>query len=254
MTEVRQWQQDFGDEIDLMIQKLEELISKYNEAKAAKMNVGDGGGPETITEEAPETETEDTQTDNASSTEAEAANMASDAEELLRRVHTANLGGYKADGSAGGWKNYARSEGYSEEVISLVFKALNDSKAGGGYSYFYGKAKELLGLASGGYTGEWGPEGRLALLHQKELVLNPQDTENFLAGINILREITRMIDLQANAMASPMGFAMPFASHGGSGLEQNVHISASFPGVQDRNEIEIALRSLVNEASQFVLE
>lgn len=254
MIEVRQWQQDFGDEIDLMIQKLEELISKYNEAKAAKMNVGDGGGPETITEEAPETETEDTQTDNASSTEAEAANMASDAEELLRRVHTANLGGYKADGSAGGWKNYARSEGYSEEVISLVFKALNDSKAGGGYSYFYGKAKELLGLASGGYTGEWGPEGRLALLHQKELVLNPQDTENFLAGINILREITRMIDLQANAMASPMGFAMPFASHGGSGLEQNVHISASFPGVQDRNEIEIALRSLVNEASQFVLE
>ena len=90
--------------------------------------------------------------------------------------------------------------------------------------------------------------------HQKELVLNPDDTENFLAGINILREITRMIDLQANAMASPMGFAMPFASHGGSGLEQNVHISASFPGVQDRNEIEIALRSLVNEASQFVLE
>lgn len=255
MTEVRQWQQEFGDEIDLMIQKLEELILKYNEAKAAKMNTGDGSGPKTTTtEEVPETETEDTQTDNTSSTEAEAANMASDAEELLRRVHTANLGGYKADGSAGGWKNYARSEGYSEEVISLVFKALNDSKAGGGYSYFYNKAKELLGLASGGYTGEWGPEGRLALLHQKELVLNPQDTENFLAGISILREITRMIDLQANAMASPMGFAMPFASHGGSGLEQNVHISASFPGVQDRNEIEIALRSLVNEASQFVLE
>ena len=85
------------------------------------------------------------------------------------------------------------------------------------------------------------------------MVLNSQDTENFLAGINILREIARMIDLQANAMASPMGFSMPFASSH-NGLEQNVHISASFPGVQDRNEIEIALRSLVNEASQFVLE
>jgi hypothetical protein len=97
--------------------------------------------------------------------EAEAKNIANNAADLLERVHTANLGGYKADGSTGGWKGYARAAGYSEEVIGLVSKALNDSKAGGGYSYFYNKAKELLGLASGGYTGEWGPEGRLAMLH-----------------------------------------------------------------------------------------
>jgi hypothetical protein len=30
----------------------------------------------------------------------------------------------------------------------------------------------LLGFASGGYTGAWGPDGRLAMLHEKELVLN----------------------------------------------------------------------------------
>jgi hypothetical protein len=33
------------------------------------------------------------------------------------------------------------------------------------------------------------------MLHQKELVLNAHDTENFLAGITILREITKAITL-----------------------------------------------------------
>jgi hypothetical protein len=35
-------------------------------------------------------------------------------------------------------------------------------------------------LATGGYTGAWGATGRLAILHEKELVLNKQDTLNIL--------------------------------------------------------------------------
>jgi hypothetical protein len=34
-------------------------------------------------------------------------------------------------------------------------------------------------------------------------------------------------------------------------LEQNVHIEASFPSVTDHNEIEEALNTLVNRASQY---
>jgi len=34
-------------------------------------------------------------------------------------------------------------------------------------------------------------------------------------------------------------------------LDQNVHITAEFPNVQDHNEIEMALTSLVNRASQY---
>jgi hypothetical protein len=49
--------------------------------------------------------------------------------------------------------------------------------------------------ATGMYTGEWGDSGRLAVLHQKELVLNAKDTENFLDGIGVLRQITNQIDL-----------------------------------------------------------
>ena len=114
--------------------------------------------------------------------------------------------------------------------------------------------KPIVGFRTGGYTGVWGPEGKMAMVHEKELVLNSDDTINFLAGVNILREIAKMIDLQAANMAMLHSFTLPMSVSSGGALEQNVHISASFPGVQDRNEIEIALRSLVNEASQFVLE
>lgn len=250
MDAVWDWQEEYAAAIREMIIANEELIRSMMEVATAQGVDNNLSSPMDESEVTEETQTPDTSNIGM---ETKAANMASDAEELLKRVHTANLGGYKADGSAGGWKDYARAAGYSEEVISLVSKALNDSKAGGGYGYFYNKAKELLGLASGGYTGEWGPEGRLALLHQKELVLNSQDTENFLAGINILREIAKAIDLQATAMSSPSAFNIPFATSGNGALEQNVHIAASFPAVQDRNEIEFALRNLVNDASQFIM-
>jgi hypothetical protein len=36
---------------------------------------------------------------------------------------------------------------------------------------------------TGGYTGDWGSDGRLAVVHEKELILNPGDTANFLSAI-----------------------------------------------------------------------
>jgi len=49
------------------------------------------------------------------------------------------------------------------------------------------------------YTGEWGPEGKLAILHEKELVLNKDDTENFLKALEIVKNnfdvMTKMQDL-----------------------------------------------------------
>jgi hypothetical protein len=73
----------------------------------------------------------------------------------------------------------------------LALKALNDSKPGGGYDYYYQKALELAkSYDTGGYTGKWGPDGRMAVLHEKELVLNKEDTENFLTATSILREIS----------------------------------------------------------------
>ena len=42
---------------------------------------------------------------------------------------------------------------------------------------------------TGGYTGNWGPDGKCAMLHEKELVLNKDDTSNFLMSIELLNHI-----------------------------------------------------------------
>jgi hypothetical protein len=42
---------------------------------------------------------------------------------------------------------------------------------------------------TGGYTGDWGTTGRLAVLHEKELVLNKEDTTKILNAVEIARMI-----------------------------------------------------------------
>lgn len=112
---------------------------------------------------------------------------------------------------------------------------------------------QLSGFNTGGYTGEWGAEGKLALLHEKELVLNAVDTENLLASVQILRELTKAIDL--NATWASMGIGSLNAvgvSDTSTTLEQKVEIRAEFPNVTDHNEIEEAFNTLINRASQYV--
>ena len=112
---------------------------------------------------------------------------------------------------------------------------------------------DLIGLASGGYTGSWGPGGRLALLHEKELMLNPDDTINFLAGIDILRDIVKTIDLESLRNREPIYSKLPIYETQPirESLEQQVSIAATFPAVTDRHEIEEAFNNLINTASQF---
>jgi hypothetical protein len=105
---------------------------------------------------------------------------------------------------------------------------------------------------TGGYTGEWGAEGKLAVLHEKELVLNAQDTENLLATVKLLRELTKAIDL--NASWASMGLGMLNAAdvnNNSSVVEQHVEIHAEFPQATDRHEIEEAFNTLINRASQY---
>lgn len=115
------------------------------------------------------------------------------------------------------------------------------------------KSIQIARYNTGGYTGSWGPYGKLGILDEKELILNPEDTENFLASMKVLERILEIIDLQA--VNSQLGGTLLTPSIGNSitsqSLEQSVHIEASFPGVQDRNEIEEAFNTLINKASQY---
>lgn len=103
---------------------------------------------------------------------------------------------------------------------------------------------------TGGYTGEWGKDGRLALLHQKELVLNASDTANMLDIVNVVRDIVRQIDAQA-LYSHGRRFDLPRIETRAETLEQNVHIEASFPNATSHQEIEQAFDNLINLASQY---
>ena len=171
----------------------------------------------------------------------------SQAADIIRGVHSGSI-----PVTSGGWIPSAQSQGYSSEAIQLARQALNDSKPGGGYSYDYNKALQLVGYDTGGYTGQWGPEGKLALLHEKEIVLNAKDTENLLASMDILHNIIDVIDMQA--MSAQMGGLLRSPSLMQSDadvLEQHVTIEANFPAVTSRIEIEEAFDNLINKASQY---
>lgn len=106
---------------------------------------------------------------------------------------------------------------------------------------------------TGGYTGAWGSEGRLAMLHQKELVLNSSDTENFLAGIKILRQVASAIDLRASAAQYSLGQLVSYKpSATEQTVQQEVTIHAEFPNATDHNEIEEAFNQLINQTAQFI--
>jgi len=106
---------------------------------------------------------------------------------------------------------------------------------------------------TGGSTGSWGDaSGRLAFLHEKELVLNQEDTLNILRAVQTVRAIT-------SAFGSVADSGLSALANGANGflaginnteqLDQNVHIEANFPNVTQHTEIEQAFENLVNMAS-----
>ena len=95
--------------------------------------------------------------------------------------------------------------------------------------------------------------GRLAWLHQKELVLNEAQTKDMLQAMEMVREISSMIDL--NAMSASQGLSGYLSAgrfnDGMMTIQQEVTIHAEFPDVSDRNEIKEAFGDLINMAAQY---
>lgn len=147
----------------------------------------------------------------------------------------------------GGWWNYP--SGMKNQIESL---AADYSRS------------QLKHYDTGGYTGDWGSDGRLAVLHQKELVLNQEDTKNMLAAVQSIRELAPSMIAEMRARIS--GTAAASQSLFGSRysgmwsafdckateLAQSVQINADFPGVRDAIEIKEALESLVQTSAQRI--
>lgn len=115
-------------------------------------------------------------------------------------------------------------------------------------------------LATGGYTGDF-DGGKLAILHEKELVLNQQDTDNMLAAVSLVRSIPTetLRAIEQSLDGSAKGVFALLAQGLGSGvapssgvLEQHVTIEhVEFPNVTSSHEIEEAFASLANDAAQW---
>lgn len=112
--------------------------------------------------------------------------------------------------------------------------------------------QRLARYNTGGYTGAWGPGAKLAMLHEKELVLNKVDTENLLTTVGFVRDLTRMISLNAASASSGLGnLFMGGVGQGGGYLDQTVTIHAEFPNATNHSEIEEAFSNLIGLASQY---
>lgn len=129
------------------------------------------------------------------------------------------------------------------------------------------------GLKTGGYTGEWDngsneDNGKLAFLHQKELVLNEKDTVNFLDAINTVRDITSLSSSIGDTIISSIAAMLTKALTGIGGqtpIYNNdntkddhstivYNVEADFSGVSSKEEIIAAFKELPNLASQYVNE
>lgn len=161
--------------------------------------------------------------------------------------------------SASGWgNNPTRATRLKEKGVEGAQAYINAHGANGDiYADWANKRNQLRNyyygsFDTGGYTGEWGLDGKFAMLHEKELVLNKDDTTHFLQAIDIVRQISELIDL--NALSSAGGLSSLLAATASSSsqkLEQQVTIHAEFPNVTDKDQITEAFTDLVNLASQY---
>ena len=114
---------------------------------------------------------------------------------------------------------------------------------------------KLLGLDTGGYTGDWGStSGKLAVLHEKELVLNESDTSNMLDMIKITRQVVNMankfIPYQSKILNNNTNNNSIFNND--NSIQQSVIVNAEFPNATSESEIRNALLSIATDASQYV--
>ena len=153
---------------------------------------------------------------------------------------------------------------YWAQNANLAANTENTALRYGADKNFISILSEMTGVKfdTGGYTGNWSSsKGKLAVLHQKELVLNKQDTANMLKMIQMVREMQqqelqfRLSNLnneiqdvmKQNAQVEKIKTQQQL-------LEQSVSISASFPSVNSKKEIEEALSELMNKATQIALK
>ena len=124
-------------------------------------------------------------------------------------------------------------------------------------------SRNIRQFDTGGYTGSWSngdKDGKLAVLHQKELVLNSSDTTKILDAVDIARKLNNLVNLKSIDMLSISALdkiadafkqVLKEKAKDNKEVKQSVEINANFPNVSSKNEIEEAFEELINLSSQY---
>ena len=164
-------------------------------------------------------------------------------------------------GDKGGWgDDPSRSKLITERFGYAMYEAVQ-ALFNSGYGYHWiDLSKGYEHYDTGGYTGEWGQpdtsNGRFAMLHQKELVLNETDTANILEAVRLVRDMTEnglsnMVSSAQSQYNSVVGKLAQALNNNKQSLDQNVQITAEFPNAENFAEIRAALESLNGYAAQY---
>lgn len=176
-------------------------------------------------------------------------------------------------GGASGWgNNPTRStkltQGYGTAFARRVQEIINQHSASGAlvnYDSMRYSSYQLLGYDTGGYTGEWGTNegnlmannGKLAWLHQKELVLNQADTSNILAAVQAVRSMTENFrngafeDLVSTLSNYGSDLIAKPAVDMTTGGNTEFNVECVFPNATNVEQIQQAILTLPEQVSQF---
>lgn len=171
-------------------------------------------------------------------------------------------------------------------VVGLTTDPNSDGSDGNWYWYrteWFDRPEAFY--KTGGYTGTWNDKGidkdngKLAVLHQKELVLNENDTKNLLETVDIINQLYNKIKQQnqesilseniANSISDAIFEQINKAQYQqelqqaqktyeqlknidktSAPIVENNTFNVSFPAAKDHNEIELAIENLKSRASQ----
>lgn len=179
-----------------------------------------------------------------------AAQAQAQAQQAQAAAASSSGGGTQSDGNSGDYliqQTKVKSvDGSGTLTIEEKIYPVGGSGGGGGKK---GKAAKF---DSGGYTGDWDTsDGKFAILHEKELVLNQSDTQNLLNSVQILRDLATNAQLGMSSRLSDVEVFRSAVFNGNKDtIEQNVQITATFPNVNSKQQIEDAFNDLINLAAQ----
>lgn len=171
-------------------------------------------------------------------------------------------------GGASGWGNdpirsTKLTKAYGTDFARQVQTIINQNYRSGklvDYGSMKYSSYNLIGYDTGGYTGkDWTASekanGKIGLLHEKELVLNKTDTENILNAVDMVRSMVALgrngnyndIIRQSNNVVDMASVVQPLDDMG-----QTIYqVECTFPNATNVDEIQRAILTLPDIAPQY---